>query len=413
MTAAPRGAPLALPRRARELPPTAGLPLTWRDLWAGAGDLEGAIGAQLGIPRPILTCSGSAALIVALRALAERAPGRNRVVIPAYTCPLVALAVQQAGLVPVACDTAPGSFNFDLAALQRLCDARTLALVPTHLGGRVADVATAVALARSAGAFVIEDAAQALGAQAGGRSVGLAGDVGFFSLAVGKGLTTYEGGLLFAADAQLQADLRQAAARWLPTSRSWEWRRSAELIGYAALYGPRGLRWAYGRPLRRALQRGDPVAAVGDDFALPLPQHRMGRWRRAVGAHAAARLPQFLADTRAQATRHLAQLQALPGVRVLEDPARAAGTWPFFLLLAADGARRDAALARLWASGYGVSRLFIHALPDYAYLRQIEAPAGAVQARDFAARSFSIGNSLWLQDADMEQICAVLRATCA
>lgn len=412
MKAAVCGAPRGLPRRAQELPPTAGLPLAWSDLWPGAGDLEGAVAIQLGIPRPILTCSGSAALIVALRALAERRPGRERVVIPAYTCPLVALAVQQAGLVPVACDTAPGSFHFDPAALQQVCDARTLALVPTHLGGRVADVATAVALARGAGAFVIEDAAQALGAKVGGRSVGLAGDVGFFSLAVGKGLTTYEGGLLFAADAQLHAALQRAAARWLPPSRSWEWRRTVELIGYALLYGPHGLRWAYGRPLRQALRRGDAVAAVGDDFCLPLPQHRMGNWRRTVGARAAVRLPHFLAATRAQAARYLERLRALPGIRVLEDAAGSAGTWPFFLLLADDGARRDAALQRLWTSGYGVSRLFIHALPDYAYLQRIAAPAGAVQARDFAARSFSIGNSLWLREADMEHICAVLRAVC-
>ena len=45
---------------------------------------------------------------------------------------------------------------------------------------------------QSCGAMVIEDAAQALGASFGGRSVGLHGDIGFFSLAVGKGLTTYE-----------------------------------------------------------------------------------------------------------------------------------------------------------------------------------------------------------------------------
>ena len=47
----------------------------------------------LGIPEPIMACSGTAAFVVALRTLARRNPGRSRVVVPAYTCPLVPLAV--------------------------------------------------------------------------------------------------------------------------------------------------------------------------------------------------------------------------------------------------------------------------------------------------------------------------------
>ena len=61
----------------------------------------------LGIPEPIMACSGTAAFVVALRTLARRNPGRSRVVVPAYTCPLVPLAVRLAGLRAVACDTLP------------------------------------------------------------------------------------------------------------------------------------------------------------------------------------------------------------------------------------------------------------------------------------------------------------------
>ena len=52
----------------------------------------------IGIPEPIMACSGTAAFVVALRTLARRNPGRSRVVVPAYTCPLVPLAVRLAGL---------------------------------------------------------------------------------------------------------------------------------------------------------------------------------------------------------------------------------------------------------------------------------------------------------------------------
>lgn len=90
----------------------------------------------LGIPEPIMACSGTAAFVVALRTLARRNPGRSRVVVPAYTCPLVPLAVRLAGLRAVACDTLPGGFGIDPGALGRCCDETALAVVPAHLGGR-------------------------------------------------------------------------------------------------------------------------------------------------------------------------------------------------------------------------------------------------------------------------------------
>ena len=399
-----------LPRRPHELPPTAGLPLRPGDLRPGAPALADNLAALLGTPPLQLECSGTAALLLALTTLRELQPQRRRVVVPAFTCPLVAIAVQQAGLELELCDLRHGHCDMDPAALRAACDERTLAIIPTHLAGRVADVDDALAVARQVGAYVIEDAAQALGARRDGVSVGLAGDVGFFSLAAGKGLSIYEGGLLLARDPLLRERLARTAARLVPHNSGMEWKRRIELLGYAALYRPRGLRLAYGNPLRRALRRGDPVAAVGDDFPLTIPLHRVGRWRQAVGAHAAVRLPAFLDRLSAQAQRRLPRLRQIGGVELLDDPAGAHGTWPFLLLLLPDRQRRDAALDQLWPSGYGVSRLFIHALPDYAYLAGIVPARDVPHARDFAARSLTIGNSPWMTDADFEAVCAALEA---
>lgn len=399
-----------LPRRRHELPPTAGLPLSWFDLRPGAPTLATDLAAQLGVPALQLECSGTAALLVSLLTLRDAQPLRRRVVVPAFTCPLVAIAVQQAGLELQPCDLRPGHYDMDPAALRTVCDERTLAIMPTHLAGRVADVGYAVALAREIGAHVIEDAAQALGARQHGVSVGLLGDIGFFSLAAGKGLSIYEGGLLLARDPALREQLLQTARRTVPRRIGWELRRSIELLGYAALYRPRGLRLAYGNPLRHALRRGDPVAAVGDDFPLQIPLHRVGRWRQSVGAHAAARLPAFQQQLTAQAQRRLPRLRAIAGVTVMDDPPGVEGTWPYFLLLLPDPPRRDAALDRLWSAGLGVSRLFIHALPDYDYLTGIVPPQGVPHARDFAARSLTVSNSLWVTDEDFEMVCGVLEA---
>ena len=402
-----------MPVRHRELPPTAGLPLRLADLGPGAATLAADVAAQLGTPALQLECSGTACLLVTLLTLRQLQPQRRRVVVPAFTCPLVAIAVHQAGLELVLCDLRHGHFDMDRAALRDACDERTLAVIPTHLGGRVADVQNVLSVARGVGAYVIEDAAQALGAQRDGVSVGLLGDAGFFSLAAGKGLSIYEGGLLLARDPQLRAQLAQTSARAVPASLAMEARRSIELLGYAALYRPAGLALAYGRPLRRALRRDDPVAAVGDDFPLTVPLHRVGRWRQAVGARAAARLPAFLAQLSAQAWLRLPRLRQIAGVEVLDDDAGAQGTWPFLLLLLPDSRRRDAVLDNLWQAGLGVSRLYIHALPDYRYLSDIVTARAVPNARDFAARSLTISNSLWLNDDDFETICRVLETALA
>ena len=402
----------------REVPPTAGMPLDWRDLAPGrTPSLHDRMAEFIGADHVQLTCSGTAALVIALTAL-HGLSGRRSVIVPAYTCPLVALAVLHCGLRLRVCDVRPGGFDLEPAHLSRLCDADTLAVLPTHLAGRVADVESACISARATGAFVIEDAAQALGARRGERSVGLLGDVGFFSLAAGKGLTTYEGGVLVATDAAVRTALRDTAARIAPPRVARELQRMLQLCGYWMLYRPRPLRLAYGWPLRRALRRGDPVAAVGDDFdaddfQASIPLHALGGWRQAVGARALPRLHAFQHSLSAQARLRLPRLLALPGVDVLRDNPDTCGVWPFFLLLMPTREARDAALQRLWTAGLGVSRLFIHALPDYAYLSTKIIAADIPNARDLAARSLTVSNSLWLSDAQFEAICAELAAAAA
>ena len=399
----------------REVPPTAGMPLGWRDLAPGrTPSLHDRMAEFIGADHLQPTCSGTAALVIALTAL-HGLSGRRSVIVPAYTCPLVALAVLHCGLRLRVCDVRPDHFDLDPAHLSALCDADTLAVLPTHLAGRVADVDSARIRARAVGAFVIEDAAQALGARHGERSVGLLGDVGFFSLAAGKGLTTYEGGVLVAADPAVRAALRDTAARIAPLLVVRELQRMLQLCGYWMLYRPRPLRLAYGWPLRRALRRGDPVAAVGDDFdaedlQASIPLHALGGWRQAVAARALPRLYAFQHSLAAQARQRLPRLLALPGLNVLRDRDDARGVWPFFFLSMPTPAARDAALQRLWTAGLGVSRLFIHALPDYAYL-SAEIVAGDIpNARDLAARSLTVSNSPWLSDAQFEAICTELAA---
>jgi dTDP-4-amino-4,6-dideoxygalactose transaminase len=395
----------------RELPPTAGLPLELGD-YALKPALHFAAGLALwpGLPEPIPACSGTAALVVALQALRRRAPARTAVIVPAYTCPLVPLAIR---LLPdlraVACDTLPGSGDFDPEKLDALCGKDTLAVIPTHLGGRVADVATASAIAARHGAFVIEDAAQALGAFAeNGQSVGLRGDAGFFSLAAGKGLTTYEGGLLVSRDAALRAELAATAEKTLRPDVFRSLRRNLELLGYGLFYNPPGLRLIYGRKLRKHLDEGDEIRAVGDAFSLAdIPLHGLDALRRRVAAKALERLPAFLAAGRERAGQRRERLAELGTVSVISDRAGVDGIWPFFMLLMPGTAQRDKALHALWRAGLGVSKLFARALPDYAFLHPVfsgNTSSGCPNARDLADRMLTVSNTHWLDDATFDAI---------
>jgi len=391
----------------KEIPPTAGLPPQWADLIPIGRTLEADLARWLRLENPQLECSGTAALVITLTTL-KRNSTRHKVIIPAYTCPLVALAVLYCGLTPVLCDVRAGHFDFCPVQLAALCDEHTLAIIPTHLGGRVADLHTAMQIAASHGAAVIEDAAQSLGARWQGQIVGSVGDAGFYSLAVGKGLTTYEGGILLAREEQLRQQLRNTSQDLVVFSLKWELQRTLELLGYALLYRPKGLHLAYGMPLRRALKQNRLIEAVGEDFSANIPLHTLGYWRKSYAANAFARLPWFIAQLNAQAKRRKDMLASIPGVTLIDDAPGDQGTWPYFMLLLPSEQARDAALEALWPAGLGASRLFIHALPDYPYLKVKVADKNIPNARDFAARLLTVSNSLWLSDVDFARICEVL-----
>ena len=395
------------------VPPTAGLPLQWADLlpW-GAGDFAEQLATWLGVHRVQLECSGTSALMVALRSLKRLRPERNEVIAPAYTCPLVALAIAQCGLQLRLCDLRVDALDMDAACLHLLCSSKTLAVLSTHLCGRVADVDAALQCARDVGAYVIEDAAQALGARSNGMSVALKGDVGFFSLAVGKGLSTFEGGVLITRDAVLR-DVLSAVGADTKFNLWWELRRSVELLGYAALYRPAGLRMAYGKPLEQALSRGNWVEAAGDDFDDFIPQHRLGSWRQAVGSKALRRLSAFQQQTAEQAKARVAQLRAC-GLEVLDDiAADSQGVWPVILLRLPSQQARDAVLQAHWGDGSGLSLPFVHVLPDYGCYDHVLGAArhdDVSRARDWAQRLLAISNSPWLDDARFARVLANIQA---
>lgn len=188
----------------RHLSPTAA-PLSPMDVLIGMTGLvrskrllkkiELEIKDHFGVKHVFLLTSGTAALTTILKGLRESSQ-RRKVVIPAYTCFTIPSAVINAGLQVVLCDVDPQTLDFDLSELSRLVDQEILAIVAPHLLGRPANIDNITVIGRSAGAYIIEDAAQAMGGKHRGRWLGTQGDVGFFSLGRGKNVSAGSGGVI-------------------------------------------------------------------------------------------------------------------------------------------------------------------------------------------------------------------------
>ena len=202
--------------RIRKTTPPAAAPIGFQDLLSGLrGCLEqGSIERReaefreyFGTKHVFLLSSGKAALYLILSAL-KGASNRRRVIIPAYTCFSVPSAIRKAGLEVVPCDILPESLDFDCTQLERLCDDGTLCVVPTHLFGIPVDVARVREIAEKKGAYVVEDAAQAMGASRDGMILGTIGDAGFFSFGRGKNVTCGSGGMIVTSSPSIAGRIR-------------------------------------------------------------------------------------------------------------------------------------------------------------------------------------------------------------
>src|SRR5262249_13785609 len=115
---------------------------------------------------------------------------------PALTWPTTVAPLVQLGLVPVFVDVDPTTLGITPEAVRAAMSPRVRAIVPVHMLGNAADVETLRALADDAGAWMLEDACQALGTEVAGRSVGAFGDLASFSFYLSHHISTIEGGML-------------------------------------------------------------------------------------------------------------------------------------------------------------------------------------------------------------------------
>jgi len=150
----------------------------------------------------VATSSGTTALHLALLALGV-GPG-DEVLLPSYVCSAPLHAVYHSGATPILVDVDPTNGNIDTGDLTKRLTSKSKAIIVVHLFGLPANVREITAL----GLPVIEDCAQALGAELAGRKVGTFGRVAICSFYATKIITTGEGGMLLSSDPDLLARSR-------------------------------------------------------------------------------------------------------------------------------------------------------------------------------------------------------------
>jgi dTDP-4-amino-4,6-dideoxygalactose transaminase len=285
---------------------------------------EAAMAERFGGGRGIALANGSVALELALRAFGV-GPGDEVVVTP-RTFVASAYCAMLVGATPVFADVDPDSGNITAETIAPVLTERTKAIVPVHLAGWPTDIEAMMALVRGRGIKVIEDCAQAHGAEIDGRSVGSFGEAAAFSFCQDKIVSTGgEGGYTSFRD---------------ESAYEWAWSFKDHGKSRRTMSEPPakpGFRWVHD--------------SVGTNWRLTGPQ-------AAIGLRQLAKLDEWRALRERNARIWIEALRQVEGLRVPlpRQGVRHAFYKLYFYVDSAEGgeAARDEILARAAASGLRV-----------------------------------------------------------
>lgn len=171
------------------------------------------------VKHAISTCNGTVSLHLALMALGVR-PG-DEVIVPNVTYIATANTVKYCGATPIFVDCDMDTWNIDVKQIEEKITPKTKGIMPVHLYGHPCDMDPIMELANKYNLFILEDAAEAHGAEYKGRKVGSIGKIGSFSLFGNKIITTGEGGMLTTNDDELADKMRFLRSQGMSRERRY------------------------------------------------------------------------------------------------------------------------------------------------------------------------------------------------
>jgi perosamine synthetase len=323
--------------------------------------------AEITETKHAIACSnGTAALHLALEALGAK-PG-DEVLVPTLTFVACANAVLYCGAKPVFVDIDPDIWSIDPTRLEDHITRRTRGIIAVHLRGHAADMDRIQEVADRRGLFVVEDAAQAHGAQFKGRPVGSIGRVGTFSFFGNKMLTTGEGGMITTNDEALAARMRLVKNQGMTQERRY-WH---PVVGY---------------------------------------NYRLTNIQAAIGLAQVERLATQLSAHQQVASWYKDELRNVPGLSWQREREWARHAWWQFVVIVDESfaADRDAVLATLQQAGVDARRIY-HPMHDQPIYREQVGDARYPVADRIAARAVCLPTWAGLSREDVRYVCDWLKA---
>lgn len=321
---------------------------------------EEGFAAFCGAAHAVAIINGTAALHVALLALGI---GRgDEVIVPDLTYIASANAVTYCGARPVFSDVDPATWTLNPQDVARKLSPRTKAVMPVHLYGHPVDMDPILDLAQTHNLFVIEDAAEAHGAEYKGRRVGTLGDIGVFSFYGNKIITTGEGGMIVTNNSDLASMSRLLKGQGMdPERRYW-----FPIIGY---------------------------------------NYRMTNMQAAIGLAQLERIEWFIERRREVAGWYDAALKSLPVLRPTEASWAKNSYW-LYSICVNEEIDRDLLMSHLLDQGVETRPFFypMHQMPPYRDPGHATYP---ITTR-LAAQGLSLPSSTNLTRADVAHIARVL-----
>lgn len=172
-------------------------------------EFEEGFAKLFGTRYAVAVSSGTDADALALAALYDFGAKRgDEIIVPALSFVATGNAVLQAGFKPVFVDVQKETLNIDPAKIESVITPKTRGIMPVHLMGKPAEMDTISAIAKKHKLFIVEDAAEAHGAEYKGKKIGTIGDMAAFSLYAAHIVTTIEGGIVTTNNAQMAEVLR-------------------------------------------------------------------------------------------------------------------------------------------------------------------------------------------------------------
>ena len=323
---------------------------------------EAAFAAECGVGHAVACANGTVALHLAIAALGI-GPG-DEVIVPTFTMIATANAVRYTGATVRLVDAEPEYFNIDADRIVAAITPSTKAIVVVHVYGHPARMEAILEIARRYDLIVIEDAAEAHGAELNGRRAGGFGRVSAFSFYANKIITTGEGGMVCTDDPDLAALARKLRDHAFSSERHF-WH---EYLGF---------------------------------------NYRMTNLQAAVGLAQVERLDQIVDARRKLAGWYAARLGRLPGVRTPKEAPHARNVfWMYGVRLEPEfGLTRDQLREALGRRGIETRTFFIpiHLQPIYCEAFRGEAFPVADQ---LCGDGLYLPTSEALDEADVDWICA-------